>query len=359
MLLSKEIEIKLTGSTIKYYEDLGYYIPKHIDKQNRVSVKKGTKIKVKVDDLSHGTHTKVKVKCDYCGEEFEKAYYKYIEQKNKTNIQKDACIKCSSIKSKEVLFDKYGVTQNTQIPKVRKKLSENQREDENKVREDFKKLGYEIVEEFFNYINDTKKIKFICSKHPEEGVQETNYRVIKYHSGGCRKCRYDKISGENCHLWKGGTTPIETYLRDRIGDWKKETMEHDNYICQLSGLKFDVIHHIYPFINIVNETLKETNIENKSSISEYNDIELDKLTKQCLDLHKRYGLGICLNLQLHLLYHAKYHKNELINYTTFEEFNKKYYNGEFDDELNEELKSYNSIKRLKENGIKINLKEVI
>jgi len=43
----------------------------------------------------------------------------------------------------------------------------------------------------------------------------------------------------------------------------------------------------------------------------------------------------------------------------FEEFKQRYYNGEFDNELEEELKSYNSIKRLEDNKIKNILDEAI
>ena len=52
-LLSTEVEVRLTGSNIKYYEDLGYEIPRYFNKNNnKYMVKRGTTILVKIKDLS-------------------------------------------------------------------------------------------------------------------------------------------------------------------------------------------------------------------------------------------------------------------------------------------------------------------
>ena len=51
-LLSTEVEVRLTGSNIKYYEDLGYEIPRYFNKNNnKYMVKRGTTILVKIKDL--------------------------------------------------------------------------------------------------------------------------------------------------------------------------------------------------------------------------------------------------------------------------------------------------------------------
>ena len=45
----------------------GYKIPKYLDKRNNCfRVKNGTKIVVKINDLSFGSSAKVDVECDYC-----------------------------------------------------------------------------------------------------------------------------------------------------------------------------------------------------------------------------------------------------------------------------------------------------
>ena len=74
MLLSKTVEVKLVSSTIEYYEKLGYEIPRVYDKKrSRYTVKNGTTIIVKSEDVMKGSSTLYfKVKCDYCGKEYKK-----------------------------------------------------------------------------------------------------------------------------------------------------------------------------------------------------------------------------------------------------------------------------------------------
>jgi len=47
-IINEEIYTGLGGMAIKYYENLGYKIPKNPNKQGNLTVSKGTKIKVKV-----------------------------------------------------------------------------------------------------------------------------------------------------------------------------------------------------------------------------------------------------------------------------------------------------------------------
>ena len=70
MLETKEIEVILSGSNIRHYEDLNYEIPRIKDDHYRLIVPKGTKIIVKVKDLPKGSNIMVDVKCDYCGKQF-------------------------------------------------------------------------------------------------------------------------------------------------------------------------------------------------------------------------------------------------------------------------------------------------
>ena len=93
-LISKEIEITLSSKNIKYYENLGYEIPRYYNKRKKtMCVKRGTKIKVIVKDLPIGSHIKVKVKCDYCGNEYELKYQNYVRHNHDGKIY---CKICSS-----------------------------------------------------------------------------------------------------------------------------------------------------------------------------------------------------------------------------------------------------------------------
>lgn len=86
MIVSEEVFVIVNGRNCKYYEGLGYDIPKYIDCCFRKSIKRGTKIKVKVTDLMPKSKSLVLRKCDCCGEVSEVSFYQY----------RDVCSKCSS-----------------------------------------------------------------------------------------------------------------------------------------------------------------------------------------------------------------------------------------------------------------------
>ena len=104
-LITKEVEVELSGTNIKRLEDLGYEIPRYEDSKGRINVKKGTKIMVKVEDLPNTSDVMVSVKCDECGKILEniewRSYIKYIKKdgnyyckyskppKNKRKIRKN------------------------------------------------------------------------------------------------------------------------------------------------------------------------------------------------------------------------------------------------------------------------------
>lgn len=60
-----------------------------------------------------------------------------------------------------------------------------------------------------------------------------------------------QLAGKNCHLWKGGITPINRAIRASFEYrlWRKSCFERDNFTCQkygISGGKL-VVHHINNF----------------------------------------------------------------------------------------------------------------
>lgn len=76
-LITKEVETTLNGGMVKYYENLGYEIPKRIDNQNRLSIPRNTKIKVNALDLTPSSNVIIKAKCDICGKIVDISYAKY------------------------------------------------------------------------------------------------------------------------------------------------------------------------------------------------------------------------------------------------------------------------------------------
>ena len=343
MLISETVEVMLSGGNIKHYEDLGYKIPRVKDNHYRWRVPKGTTMRVKVKDIPKGSsEVMVKVKCDYCGKPIDKHYSKYINSHKINN--KDCCDDCKTLKSDESIFIKYGVNHNSQLDTVKEKIHDANKLDEKMVRDMFKEKDLTIIETSFDYINDTTPIDFICNKHPEEGIQNTYYMILRQGGVGCKKCRYDKISRENNYMWKGGISDLSHYLRKKTGKWQDASLRNYKYTCQLTGLRYKdiIIHHIYPFVKILNETLEVLDLPLYDEVIKYPEEELLKIENKFLELHFKYGLGIPLEKDIHKLFHKVYTNRNNTNEQLME-FKLRYFKGEFDNQLEEKLKSCNSI----------------
>lgn len=107
MLLTKEVEVKLGARNIKYYEDLGYEIPRSVGVNGNLVVLRGTTIAVKVEDLQPYCKVIVDVLCDNC-----KSHISHVQYGTYTECSQDGiyfCNRCSDIKRKQTCAEKYGV----------------------------------------------------------------------------------------------------------------------------------------------------------------------------------------------------------------------------------------------------------
>lgn len=346
MLKTKEVEVVLNPNNIKYYEELGYEIPRR-RRSNRVSKNKltvphGTKIQVKIEHLPLNSNVQIEYYCDFCGAIKSTSYADYNKRKNNNFNKKDACIDCTSKKVKETFKEKYNVEWNTQLDNVKESVKNKLKIDDDIVSRDFESKGYIKLNE---YVNIFTEIHYICKKHRDKGVQTTIYNNLKNAEHVCKYCISESLSGENSHLWKGGITNLNNYLRSKIKSWQIDSFNNGNYLCLLTNIKSknNVVHHVYPFYKIVKETLDILNLDIKEDISLYTEEELIKLTETCLNLHYKYGYGLILVEDIHYLYHS-FVKDENINLQTFSDFKQKYYNYEFDDLLEDKYKYVNVLR---------------
>jgi len=109
MILTREIDVKISESNFHYYEDLGY------------DIGLGEVITIPVELLSKGSHHKIKCQCDSCGIEKQVIYKNYLKYDNK-NWGDYFCRKCSEIKRKETLRKNFGVDYPIQNKKVLSKM---------------------------------------------------------------------------------------------------------------------------------------------------------------------------------------------------------------------------------------------
>lgn len=108
MILTREIEVKISESNFQYYEDLGY------------DVSIGEIIKIPVELMSKGSHYKIKCKCDKCGVEKDVIFKNYMKYDN--NWGEYNCRKCSESKRKKTLRETFGVDYPIQNEKILNKM---------------------------------------------------------------------------------------------------------------------------------------------------------------------------------------------------------------------------------------------
>ena len=103
-ILEEEIWVNVTGNP-KHYEDLGYEIPKRIDSKGNLSIKRGTKILVKVKDLPKGSTVKVTKVCDICGTQIPNQSYGVIIKYRERGDGKDRCFSCGRFKAAKTIVN--------------------------------------------------------------------------------------------------------------------------------------------------------------------------------------------------------------------------------------------------------------
>lgn len=137
------------------------------------------------------------------------------------------------------------------------------------------------------------------------------------------------LDGEFNGRWQGGITDTYRELRSDTKEWQNESMEFCNYKCVITSGEFDNIHHTEPFKDIVKKVFEITNIEQKSSVLEYENGDFDILRCVLKELHSLYGFGACVCKEVHKLFHDLYGYTKF-NGIDFLDFIYRIDSGEFD-----------------------------
>ena len=179
------------------------------------------------------------------------------------------------------------------------------------------------------YFGTSKKYWFKCPN----GKHEDNYKQVRELLRGkciCTECYLESLGGENSSNWKGGITSLNMFLRGSIESWKRDTMRRYNYCCDVTGVERNFqIHHLTGFGKIVDNFIKEYNIDVKVNIGEYTKEELSYLRNTFEEYHNSYGLGVLMHKDVHTLFHNIYGKDDGDNTPEqYYEFKNKYINKE-------------------------------
>lgn len=193
MILDEFVEINLSGNIIKYYEDLGYEIPrKYSEGKRKMVCDYSIPIKIKVSDLPKGSHVLINVKCDFCGNETKITYRAYYNNCIKENT-KYACFDCGFEKQKLNNIKKYGVENQMQLESFREKSKATNLEkygvEYTMQSEEFRKKAIETSYKKFGFANamqnDDIKIKLqnsLIDKYGESNamqIDEIKEKVYK------------------------------------------------------------------------------------------------------------------------------------------------------------------------------------
>lgn len=197
LVLDQKVKVGINNTNIKHYKELGY-----------LDIKVNDKIIINVEELTHGSEVKVKVICDYCKKEYDKMYCNHIRSKGI-----DACIDCQHKHSTKIKAKNYSQKYYNQIIEI------------------FNNKNYELLSKQSELTNKTAIVRFNCSLH---GYQETTVSNIIYNHGGCKKCKYMKISQSKTFTSEEVKNIIESKNENKLlnmDDYEGAYVRNLNILC--------------------------------------------------------------------------------------------------------------------------------
>ena len=325
MILSKEVNVYCRNNTYKHYEDLGYNIPRKLNKKNKLILDEDKCILVNIKDLPTKSNLYILVSCDYClkeGVETISSKQYYTVTISHKIIDKDCCQKCVQKKQKEINFIKYG----DNLSPNRIKSVKRSKKPFADVVKSFDELNFKLLANPEDYTNAETKLPFECNLH--KGVIQYKSYKDTLDSTGCQMCNNEnkrRHTGENSNNWKGGICSLSVYLRSKILPWRDDSLKYFDYKCCLSGEKLHLeVHHVYNFNMIVQEVLDFFEYPIYEETGKYSDKQLHNMANKCLELHYKYGYGVVVTKEIHNIYHSVYGREDG-NFAQFKEFASKYY----------------------------------
>lgn len=172
-----------------------------------------------------------------------------------------------------------------------------------------------------DYIDSYHNIDCVCNKGHKFS---TKLQFVLYKSFGCAECSKQYRVGENANHYLGGESEVLDRFRKILKQWKMNVAKKYNYVCALTGAKYDcVVHHLVPFVEIVKNSCKELNIPLYRKLKDYDIEKFKELETLVLKKHT-LDVGILLQRKVHSKFHSIYGKtNNTVE--QFNEFVKGYY----------------------------------
>lgn len=102
-ILEEEVWVGLNPQLTLHFENLGYQIPKYKDVNGIIRVKKGTKILVRVEDLTDNSFVRLTKKCEICDKKIKTNYHKIIKSRKSSKDGIDRCKQCANRNNIELI----------------------------------------------------------------------------------------------------------------------------------------------------------------------------------------------------------------------------------------------------------------
>lgn len=206
--------------------------------------------------------------------------------------------------------------------KVSKKLKGRKMSEEAKLKLSVSKI------EYYKTHSSWCKGKHLSKDHCKQ-ISERNKRLGRW-KGNNNPRHKTPLCGESNPNWQGGITSIYQELRSDTKDWFLESAIFCNYNCVICGNNFDNVHHIFAFKDIVDETFNLLKLDQRNMVLDYANDDFELIRDTLKYLHDEYGLGACLNENVHKLFHDTYGYKDFSPYD-FLDFIYKIDIGEYDD----------------------------
>ena len=210
MIPEQDVKIHICNSNVRYYKNLGY------------NVVSGKDYFIKVKDLPNKCNTKIKVICDYCGNEFlcsNNTLHRNIEY-----VNKHACKHCQRKKMEEVMIKKYGENNPSHIEESNLKRKQTCIE---KYGNEYQIASTQTRQKIINTMNEKYGVENpLYNKEIEEKSRNTCFE--KY------GVKYPLQNKEI--LQKTRDTQIEKYGTCLFG---YRTSKQQKYICNLYNAKLN------------------------------------------------------------------------------------------------------------------------
>lgn len=128
---------------------------------------------------------------------------------------------------------------------------------------------------------------------------------------GCSHCCHLKMTGSNHPNWKGGTLPIDDYLRNAVKKWREDSFKFYGNKCLISRVTTDlVVHHVLKsFLELRDEIFNEYNIDKFTVVENIDQDTLIILRNEMIKKHFQNGYRVPMSNELHKEFHSIYGKS--------------------------------------------------